>query len=162
MKIIVRVSEDFGIGKDGDLLFPLPPDMKLFRETTLDKVIVMGRKTLDSFPGGRALKNRVNIVLTRDKGFSRENVTALHSVGDVLEYVKKYNTDDVFIIGGAEIYNLFEPLCDEAIVTKVKGKSDADRFFFNIDEKEEWTLYEKSPEMEYEKIKYTVCRYKKA
>ena len=104
MKMIVCVAENFGIGNNNDLLFSLPPDMKFFRETTMGKVIVMGRGTLDSFPGGKPLKNRTNIVLTRDENFSREGVVAFHSKEDVLDYLKQFDTDDVFIIGGGQIY----------------------------------------------------------
>ena len=89
MKMIVCVAEDFGIGNNNDLLFSLPPDMKFFRETTMGKVIIMGRGTLDSFPNGKPLKNRTNIVLTRDKNFSREGVIVLHSKEEILDYVNK-------------------------------------------------------------------------
>lgn len=160
MKMIVCVSENYGIGKGGDLLFSLPPDMKLFRETTADSVVVMGRATLDSFPGGRPLKNRVNIVITRNKEFQREGVIAVNSTEEVLNEVSKYPEKEVFVIGGAEIYRMFEPFCDTAIVTKVKASPDADKFFFNIDENPRWELSEESEVMEHEGLKFTFCTYK--
>ena len=159
MKMIVCVSENFGIGNEGELLFSLPPDMKFFRETTLNKVVVMGRATLDSFPGGKPLKNRVNIVLTRDKDFRREGAIAVTGIDELLGELSKYSDDDVFVIGGAEIYNLLEPFSDEALVTKVKKEMKADKFFFNIDKKDGWKLHTESDEMEYEGIKFTFCRY---
>ena len=162
MKMIVCVAEDFGIGLNNDLLFSLPPDMKFFRETTTGKVIIMGRGTLDSFPGGRALKNRTNIVLTRDKNFSREGVESFNSKEEILEYVKNFDSDDVFIIGGGQIYEMFKDVCDEALITKVRKKVPCDTFFFNIDEDEEWYLDSESEIMEHEGLKFSFCTYKRA
>ena len=159
MKMIVCVDEKYGIGKNGDLLFSLPPDMKFFREETLGKTVIMGRSTLDSFPGGRALKNRTNIVLTRNCNFERENVIVFNTKEAVLEYTEKQNTDDVYVIGGAEIYSLFEPYCNEAFVTKVQKDGNADKFFFNIDNSPEWKLDKESETLEHEGIKFTFCKY---
>jgi len=161
MKMIVCVAENYGIGKNGDLLFSLPPDMKLFRETTADSVVIMGRATLDSFPGGRPLKNRVNIVLSRNADFSREGVITCTSIDEVLEKIKDYPEKEVFVIGGEMIYRMFEPHCTEAIVTKVCACPEADKFFFNIDESENWTLREKSETMEYEGTRFAFLRYER-
>ena len=161
MKMIVCVAENFGIGKDNNLLFSLPPDMKFFRETTMGKVVVMGRGTLDSFPGGKPLKNRTNIVLTRDVDFSREGAIALHSKEEVLEYIKQFESDDVFIIGGGQIYEMFRDECDEAIITKVRKNVPCDTFFFNIDSDEKWHLDSESELMEYEGTEFSFCSYKK-
>ena len=161
MKMIVCVSEDFGIGKNGDLLFSLPPDMKFFREQTKEKVVIMGRGTLDSFPGGNPLKNRVNIVLTRDKNFSREGAVVFNTKEEILEYVKKFPKDDVFVIGGGQIYEMFKDDCDEALVTKVRKSVPCDTYFFNIDNDRNWTLYEESEISEHEGIKFSFCTYKR-
>ncbi len=158
LKMIVCVSEDYAIGKGGNLLFSLPPDMKFFRETTSGKTVVMGRTTLDSFPGGRPLKNRTNIVLTRNKGFAREGVISLNSLEEVLDYMEK-SQEEAYVIGGAQIYKMFAPYCNEAFVTKVKEKVPADTYFFNIDEAKDWTLFEESPVMEYEGLEFTFCKY---
>ena len=159
MKMIVCVSENFGIGNKGGLLFSLPPDMKFFRETTLGKVVVMGRGTLDSFPGGKALKNRVNVVLTRDENFSREDVIVLHSKEDVLSYVAQFDSDDVYIIGGAQIYELFRDVCDEALVTKVLKTVECDAFFFDIDSDPCWKLDSCSEQLSYEGTEFSFCKY---
>ena len=159
MKMIVCVSENYGIGKGGELLFSLPPDMKLFRETTMNSVVVMGRATLDSFPGGKPLKNRENIVLTRNKDFQRDGVVVANSEKDVLEKIKEYPDKEVYVIGGEEIYRMFEPYCSGAIVTKVQARPDADKFFFNIDEAPGWRLSEESEIMEHEGTKFCFCRY---
>ena len=159
MKMIVCIAENYAIGSGNNLLFSLPPDMKFFRETTLGKVVIMGRSTLDSFPGGKALKNRINIVLTRDKNFSRENTISLNSVDEVLEYVKQFDSDDVYIIGGAQIYELFEPYCEVALVTKERKSPDADKYFFNIDKSPHWQKNYESELMEHEGTQFTFCRY---
>lgn len=159
MKMIVCVSENFGIGNKGDLLFSLSPDMKFFRETTLGKTVVMGRGTLDSFPGGKALKNRTNVVLTRDESFERENTVVFHSKEEVLSYVKEINSDDVYIIGGAQIYELFRDECDEALVTKVQKTVPCDAFFFDIDSDKSWVKASESEIMEHEGLYFSFVRY---
>ncbi len=161
MKMIVCVSEDFGIGKSGDLLFSLPPDMKFFREQTKDKVVIMGRGTLDSFPGGSPLKNRVNIVLTRDENFSRDGAEVFTSKEGILEYVKRFPTDDVFVIGGGQIYEMFRDDCDEALVTKVRKSVPCDTYFFDIDSDRNWTLSDESDVLEYEGTEFSFCTYKR-
>ena len=148
MKMIVCVSENYAIGKNGDLLFSIPEDMKLFRSETSGKIVVMGRATLESFPGGKPLKNRVNIVI-------------VHSIDEAMEKISEYPSDDVYIIGGESIYRMFEKFCDEAIVTKVQKTVEADKFFFNIDDAPAWKKSETSEIMEHEGLKYTFNRYTK-
>jgi len=160
MKMIVAVSEDWGIGKDNGLLFSIPADMKFFRETTKDSVVIMGRKTLESFPGGKPLKNRVNIVLTGNKDYDTEAVVCT-SKEAVIEEAGKYSDKNIFVIGGASIYELFEDCCDTAYVTKVKALADADTFFMNLDEKEEWKLTEKSEPIEDNGYVIEFCKYSK-
>lgn len=161
MKMIVCVSQNYGIGNKGDLLFSLPPDMKMFREATRDKVVIMGRSTLDSFPGGKALKNRINVVLTRDESFERENTHVFHSKEAVLGFVSQYESDDVYVIGGAQIYELFRDVCDEAIVTRVQKEVPCDTFFFDIDRDQAWSLQKESELMEHEGTRFTFCTYRK-
>ena len=161
MKMIVCVSEDFGIGYKGDLLFSLPPDMKFFREQTKENVVIMGRGTLDSFPGGKPLKNRVNIVLTRDQDFSREGAEVFNSKEEILEYIKKFPEDDVFVIGGGQIYDMFRDDCSEALVTKVRKSVPCDTYFFDIDKDDNWTLSQESEISEYEGTEFSFCTYKR-
>ena len=111
MNLIAAADENWGIGKNGGLLAHISGDMKYFRETTKGKIVVMGRKTLESFPGGKPLKNRVNIVLTGNKDFVPEGVVICHSVEETLEKLKEYPKEDVFIIGGGMIYKAFLPWC---------------------------------------------------
>lgn len=136
MNLIVAVDENWGIGKDGGLLCHLPEDLKYFKEKTTGTVIVLGRKTLATFPGGRPLPNRVNIVLTRNKDFAKEGVIAVNNVEAMLEEVKKYPDKEVFVVGGAEIYKELLPYCKKAYVTHLYKKFDADAFMPEI--KEGW------------------------
>src|SRR5690606_13873526 len=99
MKLIVAVAKNWAIGYQGDLLFNLPDDMAFFKNTTMNKVVVMGRKTLLSFPDGKPLKNRTNIVLTTDRDFEEEGCIVVHSFKELFEELKKYDDEDVFVIG---------------------------------------------------------------
>ena len=146
LKIIAAAASDWGIGKDGDLLFSIKQDMKFFRETTMDNVVVMGRKTLESFPGGRPLKNRVNIVFTRNKAYNREDVITVSTVDELFEVLKNYEDKKVFVIGGGEIYSLLLPYCNEALITKVNSKKSADTFINNFDDDVNWKVYIESEE----------------
>lgn len=137
MKAIVCVDKNWGIGKKNDLLFHLPADMKYFREKTLNKVVVMGSNTLKSFPGGNPLKNRTNIVLYPG-GEKRDDCIVADSMGELSETLKNYDTDDVFIIGGAMFYRTMLPYCSEVFVTKVEEDGGAEVFFENLDKLPEW------------------------
>lgn len=159
MKLIAAVSENWGIGKRGGLLFSLPTDMRFFRATTTGAAVIMGRKTLESFPGGKPLKNRVNIVLTRDKGFECEGAVICRTKEEALQKAAEY--ENVFVIGGAEIYAMFESECTEAYLTKVREKADADKFLKNFDADESWNLIEESEVIEENGHKFTFCTYKK-
>ena len=137
MKAIVAVDTKWGIGKKNDLLFTLPEDMKYFREKTLNKVVVMGSNTLKSFPNGKPLKNRTNIVLFPE-GEKRDDCTVVGSLKELSAELKKYPADDVFIIGGAMFYKTMLPFCSEVLVTKVNADGNAEVFYENLDEKKEW------------------------
>ena len=150
MKIIVCVDANWGIGYKNELLVRIPSDQKFFRETTTGKVVVMGRKTLESFPGGKPLKNRVNIVLSSsDKTSKVEDEIYVKSIDDCLEILKQYNEDDIYIIGGASIYKQFLPYCDTAYVTKVDREFSADTYFPNLDKDDEWEIVSESDEQTY-------------
>lgn len=137
MKAIVAVDKKWGIGKKNDLLFSLPEDMKYFREKTSGKVVVMGSNTLKSFPNGKPLKNRTNIVLFPE-GEKRDDCTVVGSLEELSKELKKYNPDDVFIIGGAMFYRTMLPYCSEVLVTKVDADGGAEVFYENLDEKANW------------------------
>ena len=145
MKAIFHADREWGIGKANGLMFSLPKDMKFFRETTKGKVVVMGMNTLRSFPNGKPLKNRTNIVLCPSD--VDEDVITVHSLEELLQEVKKYQQDDVFVIGGASVYKLLIPYCSEVLVTKVDVAGGADVFVPNLDKDENFRLvYESEPE----------------
>ena len=121
MNLIVNADKNWAIGKDNRLLVSIPQDMKFFRETTTGKVVVMGRKTLESFPGGQPLKKRTNIVLTTDPNYQAGEAVIVHSMEELLEELKKYPREDIFVIGGESIYRSLLPWCRTAYVTRTPG-----------------------------------------
>ncbi len=143
MIAILHADKKWGIGKKNDLMFRLPLDMKFFRETTSGKVVCMGYNTLLSFPGGKPLKNRTNVVLC-EEGISPEGCIAVHSVKELLETVEKYPPDDVFVIGGGSVYRTMLPYCDKVYLTKVDADGGAEVFFPNLDEDENFVLKSES------------------
>lgn len=158
MRAIFHADNKWGIGRNNDLMFSLPKDMKFFRETTKGKIVVMGYNTLRSFPGGKPLKNRVNIVLRpEDAG---EGVITVHNLGELFAEVKKYPPDDVFVIGGASVYRTLIPYCTEVLVTKVDADGGAEVFVPDLDADPAFRLvFESAPE---EDNGYTIrfCTYK--
>ena len=143
MIAILHADKKWGIGKKNDLMFRLPLDMKFFRETTSGKVVCMGYNTLLSFPGGKPLKNRTNVVLC-EEGVSPAGCIAVHSVKELLETVEKYPPDDVFMIGGGSVYRTMLPYCDKVYLTKVDADGGAEVFFPNLDEDENFVLKSES------------------
>ena len=138
MKSIVAVDKCWGIGKNNDLLFSLPEDMKFFREKTAGKTVCMGYNTLLSFPGSKPLKNRTNIVLAPD-GVERDDCIVVHTLEELSKELSKYNSDDVFVIGGAMFYKTMLPYCSEVLVTKVDADGGAEVFYENLDKMENWS-----------------------
>lgn len=141
MKAIVAVDKEWGIGKNNDLLFHLSQDLKYFKDKTMGKVIVMGGNTLLSFPKSKPLPNRTNIVLT--DVYTRDDCIVCPTLEELSKELKKYDTNDVFIVGGAMFYNTMIDYCDEAYVTRVDEVGGAQVFFPNLDEKENWIEVER-------------------
>ena len=140
MKLIVAVDKEWGIGYKGDLLARVRADLFNFRDLTSGKVVILGSNTLATFPGGKALKNRTNIVLHPSQEYQPENTTVVHSIDELLEEIKKYNTDDVFVIGGASVYKQMLPYCNTAYITKFDKSYEKDVYFPTLDEDKEWSL----------------------
>lgn len=161
MNLIVNADQNWGIGKNNELLVHIPNDMKMFRQTTIGKVVVMGRKTLESFPNGMPLPKRTNIVLTKDENYKAKEAVIVHSKEDLLEELKKYPDEDIFIIGGESIYRMMLPYCNTAHVTRTDYVYDADTYFPNLDEMEEWHITEESEEETYFDIEYRFVKYEK-
>lgn len=161
MNLIVAVDKNWAIGCNNKLLVAIPSDLKFFRETTTGGVVVCGRKTLETFPNGRPLPNRTNIVLTRNENYEVKGAVVCHSVEEVLEELKKYNEEDIYIIGGETVYRQFLPYCNLAHVTKIDHAYEADAFFPNLDEMEEWEVTADSEEHTYFDLEYRFLKYER-
>ncbi len=161
MNLIAAVDSNWGIGKDGKLLTSIPKDMKFFREMTTGNVVVMGRKTLESFPGQKPLPNRVNIVLTRDPHYQAEGAVIVHDMDELKKALQPYPDQSVFVIGGEAIYRQLLAECDTAYLTKIDHVFDADAFFPDIDAMPEWQCISTSEEQTYFNLVYYFTVYQK-
>ena len=140
MKLVVAVDKDWGIGYKGELLARVRADLRYFQSLTKGNVVILGSKTLATFPGGRVLKDRTNIVMSRNPEYAPDGASVVDSVDKLLETLKSYDSDSVFVIGGSQIYSLLLPYCDTAYVTKFEKSFKKDAFFDNLDESPEWEL----------------------
>lgn len=161
MNLIVAADRNWGIGKDGGLLAHLPSDMKYFREHTEGKAVVMGRKTLESLPGAKGLPNRVNYVLTSNPDFKAARCVAVHSEDELWDAISRYDSGDVFLIGGASLYNWFYSMCDRLYVTKIDAELDADTFIVNFDEEPDFEIISESAPVTENGITYRFVVYEK-
>ena len=161
MDLIVAVDEKWGIGKDGDLLQRISADMKYFRQMTTGNVLVMGRKTLESFPNKKPLPNRVNIVLTTNKDYEAEDVVFCHDIAALPEVLKPYEDKQIFVVGGGTIYKQLLPQCETAYVTKIYNTYPADTVFPDLDEDPAWELAEKGEVQEENGVKFSFDIYRK-
>ena len=158
IRAIVCVDKFWGIGKENDLLFSLPTDMKFFRMTTLGCPVVMGGNTLRSFPGGNPLKNRENIVLSRTQ--VRDDCIIVRSVDGLKEEMKKRKGRDLYVIGGAEIYRLLLPYCQEVLVTQVDADGGATAFFPKLDVDPSFTLVRQGERQEENGLSFRFTTYR--
>lgn len=161
MNLIAAADENWAIGKGGGLLASIPADMKFFREMTMGKVVVMGRKTLESLPNGKPLKNRTNIVLTKKRDYRAEDAIVVHTKEELFEQLKQYDGTDVFVIGGGSIYRLLLSECDRAYITKIIYAYEADTYIPNLDESPDWELVKESEEQTYFDLEYYFLEYRR-
>lgn len=161
MNLIVAADNHWAIGNKGNLLVRIPNDHKFFREETAGKVVVLGRKTLETFPQGLPLKNRTNIILSSRQDFKMKDALVVHSLEELLEKLKKYNSEDIYIAGGGSVYKQMLPYCDVAHVTKIDHRYEADTYFPNLDERKEWKITADSDEQTYFDIAYQFVRYER-
>lgn len=163
---IVSVDKNWGIGNSGSLLAHLPSDMKYFKETTIGNIVVMGRRTYESLPGAKPLPGRLNIVITRNNEYESETVkrgelqTAI-SVEDVVDRFRSFAEDnrDLYVIGGGEIYSQFLPFVDVCLVTKLDAAFDADTFFPNLDQNDDFLLVKNGEQVTEKGITYSFTEY---
>ena len=159
MQMIAAADARWGIGKDGKLLVSIPADMKNFKAVTAGKTVIMGRKTQESLPGKRPLAGRRNIILTRQADYAAEGFETASGVEEVMDLIKDTDPDDVFCIGGAEIYRLLLPCCDRALITRIDHTYDADAFLPDLDEDPDWELVQESDEQVFFDLTYHFCTY---
>lgn len=139
MKVIAAVDKNWAIGYKGELLVSLPEDQKdTFRMLTLGNTIIYGRKTLDTFPGQKLLPGRTNIIMSRSHSFKKEGALILHSKEEVLAYNREHENEEIYIIGGAEIYRTFLQYCSEAIISRIDHSFKADVYLDNLDNELSW------------------------
>ncbi len=159
MNCIVNVDQNWGIGKEDNLLFAISADLRRFRELTTGKTVVLGRKTLSTFPGGNPLKNRRNIILTTDKSFHKDGAETVCSVEEALALLRGVSEEEICIIGGASIYEAFLPYCHHASITKTLADGSADRFFPNLDSLANWEVVWTSEVMEENGVQFQYADY---
>ncbi|MEY8391433.1 dihydrofolate reductase [Lachnospiraceae bacterium] len=161
MNLIAAVDKNWGIGLNNALLVRIPDDMKRFRQITTGNVVVMGRKTLESFPGGQPLKNRVNIVVTSDREYQVKDAVCVHSMEELAQELEKYKSDQIYIIGGESIYRQLLEQCDTALITKIEYEYQADAWFPDLDQMTAWELTQQSEEQTYFDLEYYFCKYER-
>lgn len=161
MNAIVAVDSNWAIGNKGQLLVSIPADHKMFRQETTDKVVVLGRKTMDTFPGGKPLPNRLNIILSGNENYQVNGAIVVHSIDELLEELKKYDSKDIYIIGGDSVYRQMLDFCDTIHVTKVEREYEADAFFPNLDKMDNWHVTASSDEQTYFDITYEFLKYER-
>jgi len=158
MNFIVAVSKDYAIGKDNNLLFNLPSDLKYFKQMTSGKVVVMGQNTYLSLPK-RPLPNRINIVLSNDYNFDDDNIIIVRSIDELFNKIALYPEDDVMICGGASVYNLMMDYCKTAYITMIDASVPADTFIHNLDKMNNWQLIKESEIMQENGLSFTFREY---
>lgn len=161
MNLIVAVDKNWSIGRNGRLLVSIPADQALFRQETMGKIIVMGRKTMESLPGSQPLLGRKNIVLTRNRAYQKKGAEIFHSVEETLDYLKRFPDQEIYIIGGEEIYKAFLPYCNTAHVTYIDYTYEADTHFPNLDKDSDWEVTATSDEQTFFDLCYEFRRYER-
>ncbi len=161
MNLIVAVDENWAIGNKEQLLVRIPNDHKMFQQETTGKVVILGRKTLETFPGKQPLKNRTNIILSKKADYQVKGAVIVHSIEELLEECKKYPEDALYVIGGESIYRQLLPYCNTAHVTKIDMAYEADAYCPNLDQDPDWVLTAEGEEQTYFDITYQFLKYER-
>ena len=161
MNLIVAAAQDWAIGNEGGLLWHLPEDMRFFKRMTTGNVIIIGRKTLESFPGGRPLKDRINVVVSRNEGLEVPGAQVVHSVSEAVMFCSQFEQERVFAAGGGHIYKEMLPYCDTAYVTRVYAMFKADTYFPDLDADPHWEVADPGVTKEHEGLSYAFMTYKR-
>lgn len=158
MIAIAAVSENWGIGREGALLFSLPADLRRFRALTVNKTVVMGRRTLESLPHGKPLPQRRNIVLTS----SRSTIEGAETAADLdalLRLIADTPPQEVYLIGGGEVYAALLPHCERAEITRIHADAEADTFFPDLDRDSAWRIAQQSEMQEENGLRFQFLTY---
>ena len=161
MNLIAAVDENWAIGNKDDLLVRIPADHKAFRQETTGKIVVLGRKTIETFPQGLPIKNRTNIILSTNKNYQVKDALVVHGLEELFACLKDYDTKDVYVIGGESVYRQLLPYCDTAHITKIDHAYEADAYFPNLDKLPEWEITADSEEQTYFDITYHFLKYER-
>lgn len=158
MNCIAAVDINWAIGIDNRLLFHIPEDLHFFKEKTVGKTVIMGKNTLLSLPEQKPLANRINIVLSTS--LKEKDFIVCKDLKTLYEKIKGYDSEDLFVIGGEQIYRLLLPYCSTAYITKVNAEKPANRFFKNLDLSENWKMTFKGEKQVYNGIEFCFCEYR--
>ncbi len=161
MNMIVAVDNNWAIGCKNELLARIPGDQRFFRDVTTGNVVVLGRKTLETFPQKQPLKNRTNIILSTNPDYRVKDATVVHSIEELLQELAQYDSESVYIIGGESVYRAMLPYCDTVHVTKIDHDYEADAYFPNLDELPEWEITADSEEQTYFDLAYVFYKYER-
>ncbi len=161
MNLIAAVDENWGIGRNGNNMEIIPKQMRILHKITMGKVVVMGRKTLESLPGGIPLAGRTNLVLTTNPYAVIRGAGVAHSMEEALKQLKHFRDEDIFIIGGESIYRQFLPYCKIAHITKIHQTFEADAWFPNLDKCRDWHVTADSEEQTYFDLEYHFLQYER-
>lgn len=159
MNIIVSVDKNWNIGKSNKLLVSIPTDIQYFYQKVSGKIIIMGRKTLQSLPNSKPISGCLNIILTRNKNYNVNDAYVVYNLVELFEKIKKYDSKDIYVIGGSNVYKQLLPYCDTAYITKIDYVYDADCNFPNLDELENWKVVSCSDEYTYFDLEYKFLKY---
>lgn len=161
MKFIAAVDKNWAIGNKGRLLVRISEDQKNFRNETMGHVVVLGRKTLEEFPGGRPLKGRTNIILSGNPEYTVDGAVVVNSLDELFVELKKYDSDDIYVIGGQTVYDALIPYCDTGIITKINEEFDADAYIPNLDKISGWEVADRRSGDDLSQYDFTFVTYKK-
>ena len=161
MNAIVAVDNNWAIGCKNRLLVRIPADHKNFRHETTGKVVVLGRKTLETFPQGMPLPNRTNIVLSKNPDYKVKGAVVVHDREELMAELSEYPTRDIYIIGGESVYRMMLPECDVVHVTKIDHEYEADAYFPDLDQDGEWEITADSEEQTYFDLPYSFVKYER-
>lgn len=159
MIAIVVVDKNWGIGKDGEQIVYIPGDLKRFKDFTTGNTIILGRKTMYTFPGGKPLKNRRNLILSRNPDFKVEGGEVYPDLDSLMEHVT--DSDNTYVVGGAMVYNTMIGRCDRAYVTKIDAEYPADCWFPDLDADPNWEIEWEGEQLEHEGVKYRYVNYRR-